>query len=110
MRLHHSIARRLSMLVATGALMVLAACSTIDRGTPPSLERHASWVVLPFANHTETPMAGNRAEAIAHALLQAQGVGTVRRTPASTQKEALFGAADSTRMDDALTWASPPQV
>ena len=61
MRLHHSIARRLSMLVATGALMVLAACSTIDRGTPPSLERHASWVVLPFANHTETPMAGNRA-------------------------------------------------
>ena len=110
MRLHHSIARRLSMLVATGALMVLAACSTIDRGTPPSLERHASWVVLPFANHTETPMAGNRAEAIAHALLQAQGVGTVRRTPASTQKEALFGAADSTRMDDALTWAREQKI
>ena len=110
MRLHHSIARRLSMLVATGALMVLAACSTIDRGTPPSLERHASWVVLPFANHTETPMAGNRAEAIAHALLQAQGVGTVRHTPASTQKEALFGAADSTRMDDALTWAREQKI
>lgn len=110
MRLDHSIARRLSRLVATSALMLLAACSTIDRGAPPNLERQASWVVLPFANHTETPMAGKRAEAIAQALLQAQAVGTVRRAPAGTQKEALFGTGNDARQDDALTWAREQKI
>ncbi|HOV17972.1 penicillin-binding protein activator LpoB [Ottowia sp.] len=110
MRLYHSIARRLSMLVTAGAVMLLAACSTIDRGASPSLERQASWVVLPFVNHTETPMAGSRAESIAQALLQAQGVGTVRRAPTGTQKDALFGAQDNARMDDALTWAREQKV
>ena len=106
----HSTLQQLRTLLIGGIALVLSACSTLDRGNAPELERQATWVVLPFANHTETPMAGNRAEAIAHALLQAQGVGTVRRTPASTQKEALFGAADSTRMDDALTWAREQKI
>ena len=61
--------RQLRLLAATGAIALLAACSTLDRGQPPQLERKASWVVLPFANHTETPLAGQRAEAIAQALL-----------------------------------------
>ena len=95
----------LRLLLALCLLYWLSACSTLDRGTPPALERQASWVVLPFANHTETPLAGNRAEAIAQALLHTQGVGTVRRAPTNTQQEALFNAGDSNRMDEALAWA-----
>ena len=75
---HHTTAlRRLHALFLGCTLLLLTACSTMDRGAAPALERQASWVVLPFANHTETPLAGNRAEAIAQALLHAQGVGKV---------------------------------
>ena len=95
----------LRLMLVLCLLYWLSACSTLDRGTPPSLERQASWVVLPFANHTETPLAGHRAEAIAQALLHTQGVGTVRRVPTNTQQEALFNAGDSNRMDEALAWA-----
>ena len=63
-----TVLRQLRLLAATGAIALLAACSTLDRGTPPQLERKSSWVVLPFANHTEPPLAGQRAEAIAQAL------------------------------------------
>ena len=109
--LHHRISfarplRTVRLLAATGAIALLAACSTLDRGQPPQLERKASWVVLPFANHTETPLAGQRAEAIAQALLSAQGVGqSVRRAPTDQQQEALFNAGDNQRMQDALAWA-----
>ncbi len=95
----------LRLMLVLCLLYWLSACSTLDRGAPPSLERQASWVVLPFANHTETPLAGHRAEAIAQALLHTQGVGTVRRVPTNTQQEALFNAGDSNRMDEALAWA-----
>lgn len=106
----HRTARRLLMLAAAGTLALLAGCSTIDRSAPPALERQASWVVLPFANNTETPLAGQRAEAIAQALLHAQGVGAIRRAPGTAQKEALFSAGDSRRADEALAWARGQQI
>ena len=84
--------RRCALLI--GSLALLAACTTTDRGRAPALERQATWAVLPFANHTETPLAGNRAEAIAEALLHAQGVGRVLRHQPTTQQEALFDAGD----------------
>ena len=108
---HHSTAlRRLHTLLIGGALLLLSACSTLDRGTAPALERQATWVVLPFANHTETPLAGNRAEAIAQALLHAQGVGKVLRYETGPQQEALFDAGDSKRQQDALDWARERQA
>lgn len=109
MYLHHSITRRLQWLVAAGALVLLAGCSTMNQSAAPKLERQASWVVLPFANNTETPMAGNRAEAIAQALLQAQGVGAVQRAPVK-QQETLFGADDGAGANDAMAWAREHQV
>ena len=70
-----------TLKVAASALVLcaLAACSTVDRGRAPALQANAEWTVLPFANHTETPMAGNRAESVAEALLHARGVGKVKR-------------------------------
>nr|WP_255569182.1 penicillin-binding protein activator LpoB [Comamonas sp. NLF-1-9] len=91
--------------MAIGAASWLAACSSIDLGQAPALERQASWVVLPFVNHTETPLAGQRAEAIAQAVLHAQGVGTVRSAPAPGVQEALFDAGDAARAQEALAWA-----
>ncbi|RYF08743.1 MAG: penicillin-binding protein activator LpoB [Comamonadaceae bacterium] len=100
----------LQTIALGSAIALLAACSTIDRGQPPALERNATWVVLPFANHTETPLAGNRAEAIAEALLHAKGVGQVRRYPANTQQEALFDAGEAKRQQEVLAWAREQQA
>lgn len=101
----HHIARTLRILAGALLLAALSACSTMDRGKAPALQSGASWTVLPFANHTETPMAGNRAESIAQALLQAKGIGPVKRYSATAQQEALFDAGDAKRQDDALAWA-----
>lgn len=84
----------------------LAGCSTVDYGKSPALQRNASWAVLPFDNHTETPMAGRRAEAIATALLQARGVGSVKRyTGSANAADALFAPADAASGDAAMAWA-----
>lgn len=109
MSTHHSMTRRLQLLVTAGALMLLAACSTLNESAPPELQRDASWVVLPFANNTETPMAGNRAEAMARALLQAQGVGAVESAPVK-QQETLFGGDSGASAGEALAWAREHQA
>ena len=96
-----------TLKVAASALVLcaLAACSTVDRGRAPALQANAEWTVLPFANHTETPMAGNRAESVAEALLHARGVGKVKRYTSTAQQEALFDAGDTKRQEQALVWA-----
>ena len=67
---------RLALLAA--ATVLLGACSTIDRSTAPAIDRQAQWVVLPFANHTETPLAGQRAEAIAETILHSNGINKIK--------------------------------
>ena len=98
-------ASRIRMLAGVSLLSLLAACSTIDRGSSPSLVKDASWAVLPFDNHTETPMAGSRAESIATALLHARGVGSVKRYTGDAQQESLFDGQNGKRREDALSWA-----
>jgi TolB-like protein len=92
-----------------GTALLLGACSSLDRGHAPALEPQAAWTVLPFANHTETPMAGSRAQAIAQSLLLARA-GKVQPAPANTEQEALFDAADASRRQQALEWARSQKV
>lgn len=103
----HSPSALASLRAVCCAFLVLTAtgCSTIDRGSPPTLDNGSDWVVLPFANHTETPMAGNRAESVAEALLHSQGVGRIKHYPSSVQQEALFDGGDTRRQEQALAWA-----
>ena len=100
--------RRTYLTVSALTLVsALAGCSTMDRSSSPNLERNASWVVLPFENHTETPMAGNRAEAIATTILQTKAVGSVKRySSTSGSTDALFAATETAAAGDAaLRWA-----
>lgn len=87
------------------ALALLAGCSTLDHSAAPAVDGKALWVVLPFANNTETPLAGSRAEAIAESLLRAQGIGKLRRYPAALQQDALFEPGDRKQLDAGLAWA-----
>ncbi|MDR0226501.1 MAG: penicillin-binding protein activator LpoB [Burkholderiaceae bacterium] len=99
------LASRLRLFAGLALVGLLSACSTLDRGTAPALDPQASWAVLPFENHTETPMAGNRAAAIAAALLGARGVGPVKRYTADSVQDTLFDNRDAKRREDALAWA-----
>ncbi len=92
------------LLVLTG-LALLTACSTLDHSAPPTVSSKALWVVLPFANNTETPLAAGRAEAIAESLLRANGISKLRRYPASLQQEALFEAGERKPFEAGLEWA-----
>ncbi|MDM7463042.1 MAG: penicillin-binding protein activator LpoB, partial [Tepidimonas taiwanensis] len=56
--------RRRSLMIATAAALALSACSTVQRSSRPTLQPNAVWAVAPFVNHTETPMAGRRAQSI----------------------------------------------
>lgn len=95
----------LRLLQLTALTLFIGACSTLDRSAAPAIERQAQWVVLPFANHTETPLAGQRAESIAEAVLHSKGINKIKRYPGNLQQEALFDAGDRKQQEAALTWA-----
>lgn len=96
--------RPLPRLVAAAAVALLAACSTVARAPAPALDKGAAWVVAPFVNYTETPLAGQRAAAIGEALLVAAGAPRVRRyEPAAP--ESPFEAAPAKAQADALAFA-----
>jgi len=61
------------------ALALLAGCAVIDHSAPSGADKSAAWVLLPFGNATETPFAGQRAEAVTENLLRALGVANVQR-------------------------------
>lgn len=102
---------RLAAVAAASALTLgLVACSTTDIGSAPALPANARWAVLPFANHTETPQAGLRAEAISETILRTNGISELRRYPASLNNETLFEPMDRKQFDAALEWARSENI
>jgi TolB-like protein len=95
----------LRAVIFTASALLLGACSTIDRSHPPTLDKQAQWVLLPFANHTETPLAGQRAESIATAILHSNGIARIKHYPTTLQQEALFDGSDRKQQEEALAWA-----
>jgi hypothetical protein len=61
--------------------------------------------VLPFANHSDTPQAGERVEAQVGTLLRMRGIGAVESAPAPKPEEPLAVGNDRARIDDAVAWA-----
>ena len=57
-------------------MMFLCACtgSVINSSAPVPINMHDRMAVLPFSNHTETPLAGERAKSITAALLESKCV------------------------------------
>ena len=87
------------------AFLFSVGCSTIDHSPAPKIPSKEAWVVLPFANHTETPLAGHRAEAIAESLLRSNGINRLRRYPSALSPENLFDSADRKQNELVLEWA-----
>lgn len=86
-------------------LAMLAGCSTTDIGQAPAFSREAKLVMLPIANQTETPGAGERAQSIAQSILLQQGMDGVQRYPGDHVGDAVLGYSPSKTRSEALEWA-----
>lgn len=93
-----------------GIALALSACSTIQVGKAPALERNAKWAMLPFVNQTETPQAGLRAESITENLLRSDGINGIKKYPTAMNTETLFEPADRKQFDAALAWARSENI
>ena len=77
--------------------------STVQRG--PALHANARWALLPVANHSETPQAGERVEAVLETLLRRAGVQVLEMYPPPKQDENHVLVDDRQRYEEALVWA-----
>lgn len=97
--------RSLRLGLCALSAVLLNACASFDRAPAPVLESPARWAVLPFVNATETPLAGQRAQVLAHSLLGAQGLTEVQPYPQTT-RDTVFGPDNNgPSTADALQWA-----
>jgi TolB-like protein len=101
---------RRRLLTAGALLAATAGCSTIDVAPRADLDRSARWAVLPLANQTETPGAGQRAAAVIEGVLHTRGITQLARPPATLGAESLFEPADAASADKALAWARSADV
>lgn len=93
--------------LAAFSLLALAAggCSTLEHGPGVSVDRNASWVILPVTNHSDTPQAGLRLENLLESQLRNRGIVSVQRYPAEVAPELLFDPRESRLQERARQWA-----
>jgi TolB-like protein len=83
----------------------LTGCATVQTVGSEKLAGTETWALLPFANHTETPQAGLRAEAIAANLLRGHGLPRLQTYPAGLAAETLLEPTDHKLGEKAVAWA-----
>ena len=101
--------KRLLLLLVLIALLSTAGCVTLQQGGS-AVSFQDEWALLPFVNNTETPYAGERAEAIVAALLYARGVRRLERPVIETKSEELGLDRGEKRQREALEWAKQNKV
>jgi len=114
-RMTHRIATGMAANIATRSLAaallcaaaVLPGCAVVDQSPAPAFSKSDTWVLLPMANNTETPQAGQRAGSIAQSLMTSYGYANLARYPASADDESLFDPAKPDQQQAALAWARP---
>ncbi len=98
------IRRTVGWTMALAGVLAASACSSIDTTSAPTLHASDTVAVLPIANYTETPDAGNAAQALAVNALRDLGIATVQSVPASSSGDS-FDATSQPDQDKALGWA-----
>lgn len=93
------------LLLLAALWLLVGGCTTVDRVRTGTADLHAPWAVLPIANHTETPQAGLRCEAIVESVLRTLGVAQLERYPAELSPDALLEPGERKVAEQALAWA-----
>jgi polysaccharide biosynthesis protein PelC len=99
---------RFFMLLPCFFLLVLSACtgSVINYSSYKAINLNSKIVVIPFANYTETPLAGERAMSITASLLKSRGIDNVLTYQNNTPNHGvLLGMDKATSRKTLLAWA-----
>ena len=99
-----AIRRTVGSAMAVAVVLAASACSSIDTTATPALGATDAVAVLPIANYTETPDAGDAAQAMAVNALRHLGVSTVESVPAASSDD-QFDATSHPDGDKGLAWA-----
>jgi hypothetical protein len=94
-----------SWLRALCLSLLVGGCTVVDRVRVSAPEPNVRWALLPIANHTETPQAGARCEAITEAVLRTMGFTDLERYPAELGADALLDPAERKLAEQAMAWA-----
>lgn len=92
-------------LTGLAVTLFLGACSTVTVAPSPALAPGDVIAVLPMANYTETPEAGQRAASMAFSILRIQNQGGVIQDTSTSRGDPLMGDADPQALTHALDWA-----
>lgn len=92
-------------IIACLGLLLLAGCAVTDRTSSPALEKNTKWALLPMENHTETPQASLRMEAITETILRVKGAMNLEKYPSNLAQDSLFEPADAKTVEAAINWA-----
>lgn len=95
----------LRRLVWLPLLVLASACTTLEHSPAPLLDRNASWVVLPVANHSDTPQAGLRLESLLESQLRSKGVQSLKLYPAESSSDLMLDPRERQLQERALQWA-----
>jgi len=77
---------------------------------PAGMKADVQWALLPIINHTQTPQAGLRAEAILETLVRSRGITKLQKYPSALNSESLFEPVERSAVDEALKWARGEQA
>jgi len=85
---------------------VLAGCAVMDAGSKTAFDGSKPWALLPMQNHSDSPQAGESAEAILTTLLQIRGLAAMQRYPAPMKPGSMLPQLDErARYEQSLEWA-----
>ena len=97
---------RFALWLVLGGYGLLVGCMTQQyRDDAPVVERQAAWLLLPLVNYSQTPMAGERAEAILETRLHAAGVKSLVQYPSTPSDDGFPSLNERLRYEQALRWA-----
>ena len=98
---------QIKRLICWMGALILAGCSTgfQSTATHEPLDAQVKWVLLPMANHTDTPQASLSAEAMVEHLLRSRGVTTLLQYPAALSRDSLFEPTERKISEEAQKWA-----
>ena len=100
--------RRRATAALLGVALLFAGCTktTITAQPAPPVAAAATWVLLPIANYSATPLAGVRAESILATVLRVGGVPNLRDYPTWEMAGQLPVLSEGERYERALEWAN----
>lgn len=93
--------------MAIVALALLGGCGATVTSVQASapLRASARWVMLPMANYSEAPQAGERVEEMLETVLRKAGVDALAHYPPPKEDESHLVMSDRQRYEEARTWA-----